>query len=142
MVKSKCISNRIEIVRDATNLLDEGDQVPSDLVSHYTQFLGQVGATNDLDDNDDLFLHTLESAKALYMTREITDDEIKSAIFSIGDDKAPGPDGYTAAFFCFFGKGIQRPGKIYTKKTDKYKGMCQMYHINLKPMLEQPSTNV
>nr|GEW39637.1 hypothetical protein [Tanacetum cinerariifolium] len=33
------------------------------------------------------------------MTRNVSRQEVKSALFSIGNDKASGPDGYTAAFF-------------------------------------------
>ncbi|GJV91138.1 reverse transcriptase domain, reverse transcriptase zinc-binding domain protein [Tanacetum coccineum] len=33
------------------------------------------------------------------MVRTITNEEIKSAMFDIGDDRAPGPDGFTSAFF-------------------------------------------
>lgn len=29
----------------------------------------------------------------------MSDLEIKEALFSFGDDKAPGPDGFSAAFF-------------------------------------------
>ncbi|GJU13393.1 protein LAZ1 [Tanacetum coccineum] len=33
------------------------------------------------------------------MVRPVTNDEIKRVMFDIGDDKAPGPDGYTSTFF-------------------------------------------
>lgn len=33
------------------------------------------------------------------LSAPIQDDEIRKALFHIGDDKAPGPDCYTAAFF-------------------------------------------
>lgn len=33
------------------------------------------------------------------LVRPITDEEIKAALFDIGNDKAPGPDGYSSAFF-------------------------------------------
>ncbi|GJV90561.1 putative RNA-directed DNA polymerase [Tanacetum coccineum] len=33
------------------------------------------------------------------MVREVSFQEVKDALFSMGDDKSPGPDGFTAAFF-------------------------------------------
>ncbi|GJW60795.1 zinc knuckle CX2CX4HX4C containing protein [Tanacetum coccineum] len=46
-----------------------------------------------------LFKVCLNDQEALDMVREVTNKEIKDAMFSIGDDKSPGPDGFTAAFF-------------------------------------------
>ncbi|GJY71629.1 RNA-directed DNA polymerase, eukaryota, reverse transcriptase zinc-binding domain protein [Tanacetum coccineum] len=97
-VKSKCAKNRIEMVSDASNIFYNGNQVPNAFVDHYNQFLGAEGATISLDDHD-LFTRVLETNKAAFMVREVTNEEVKSAIFSMGDDKAPGPDGFTVAFF-------------------------------------------
>ena len=33
------------------------------------------------------------------MVKEVTDDEIKNAMFNIGDNKAPGLDGYTSFYY-------------------------------------------
>lgn len=33
------------------------------------------------------------------MVTDVSDDEIKQAMFDIGDNKAPGPDGYMARFY-------------------------------------------
>ncbi|GKC31383.1 hypothetical protein Tco_1038677, partial [Tanacetum coccineum] len=66
-------------------------------VKHYNQFLGAEGVTNPLDDHD-LFIRVLENSKADCMVRDVTDDEIKSVMFSMGDDRAPCPDGFTDAF--------------------------------------------
>ena len=41
----------------------------------------------------------LEAEHANDLIRAVTDEEIKSALFSIGEDKAPGPDGFTSCFF-------------------------------------------
>nr|GEU28761.1 hypothetical protein [Tanacetum cinerariifolium] len=38
-------------------------------------------------------------AFALDMIKHVTAQEVKEAIFSMGNDKSPGPDGYTACFF-------------------------------------------
>ncbi|GKC44700.1 aspartic peptidase, partial [Tanacetum coccineum] len=36
---------------------------------------------------------------SLNMVQNVTNEEIKAAMFDIGDDRAPGPDGFTSAFF-------------------------------------------
>nr|GEW24783.1 hypothetical protein [Tanacetum cinerariifolium] len=41
----------------------------------------------------------LEDNTALHMVRTVSRQEVKDALFSMGNDKAPGPDDYTAAFF-------------------------------------------
>ncbi|GJV10401.1 RNA-directed DNA polymerase, eukaryota, reverse transcriptase zinc-binding domain protein [Tanacetum coccineum] len=41
----------------------------------------------------------LNHEEAMDMIKEVTDSEIKNALFDIGDNKAPGPDGYTSTFF-------------------------------------------
>nr|GEV75737.1 zinc knuckle CX2CX4HX4C [Tanacetum cinerariifolium] len=41
-----------------------------------------------------------DSSNTLYDgNQDVTDIEVKNVIFSMGDDKAPGPNGFTAAFF-------------------------------------------
>nr|GEU32802.1 reverse transcriptase domain, reverse transcriptase zinc-binding domain protein [Tanacetum cinerariifolium] len=98
IVKSKCARNRIDMVSDASNNLYDGNQVPGDFVNHYNQFLGAEGVTIPLDDHD-LFTRVLDDAKADFMVRKVSNDDVKSVIFSIGDGRAPGPDGFIAAFF-------------------------------------------
>nr|GEY46943.1 hypothetical protein [Tanacetum cinerariifolium] len=46
-----------------------------------------------------LFNKKISEASCSNMVRHISNEEIKSAMFSIGDDKSPGPDGYTPMFF-------------------------------------------
>ncbi|GKA91797.1 auxin efflux carrier, partial [Tanacetum coccineum] len=41
----------------------------------------------------------LDMTGAAHMVRMVTDREIKDAMFSMGDEKSPGPDGFSAAFF-------------------------------------------
>ncbi|CAH9135531.1 unnamed protein product [Cuscuta epithymum] len=41
----------------------------------------------------------INSSMAISLLEPISDQEIKSALFDIGDDKSPGHDGYSAAFF-------------------------------------------
>ncbi|GKF40489.1 hypothetical protein Tco_0120550, partial [Tanacetum coccineum] len=66
--------------------------------AHYENFLGNCTACELLDDTD-LFLNKVLEAANSNMVQDITNEEVKAAMFGIGDDRAPGPDGYTSAFF-------------------------------------------
>nr|GFC92323.1 methylenetetrahydrofolate reductase 1 [Tanacetum cinerariifolium] len=61
-------------------------------------FLGQADVANVFNDTN-LFNTCLDKQNALNMVRSVSDREVKEALFSMGDDKSPGPDRYTAAFF-------------------------------------------
>ncbi|GJU15438.1 sodium/hydrogen exchanger 6 [Tanacetum coccineum] len=96
--KSHVARSRIDLVADSNGIMVKGDAVPTAFIYHYINFLGQVGVVNDLDSHN-LFLNKLSIDTAEYMVRDISDSEIKGVIFSMGDDKSPGPDGFSAAFF-------------------------------------------
>ncbi|GKA53579.1 hypothetical protein Tco_0746894, partial [Tanacetum coccineum] len=62
-------------------------------------FLGKEVAVKAMDTMDDIFTCKLTNDEASTMIRDVTNEEIKSAMFGIADIKAPGPDGFTACFF-------------------------------------------
>ncbi|GJS96768.1 putative RNA-directed DNA polymerase [Tanacetum coccineum] len=98
VVKGQASRNRIDCVTTSEGVCLDGDQVPLIFIDHYTSFLGQPGITTDLDTNG-LFSNKLSDEEALHMIRDISNQEVRDAMFSIGDNKAPGPDGYSSAFF-------------------------------------------
>ncbi|GJT29391.1 hypothetical protein Tco_0909666 [Tanacetum coccineum] len=98
VVKSQATRNRIDSVTTNEGACVDGEQVPVAFIDHYTAFLGQQGVPSYFDTND-LFWKQLTTDTANHMVRDVTDKEIREAIFSMGDNKAPGPDGYSAAFF-------------------------------------------
>ncbi|GJQ89660.1 polypyrimidine tract-binding protein homolog 2 isoform X1 [Tanacetum coccineum] len=98
VVKSQVSRNRINSVMTKNGVCVDGDQVPMLFIDHYTEFLGQQGVTFPFNSND-LFCTQSSSDVAFHMVHAVTDREIHDAIFSIGDDKSLGPDGYSAAFF-------------------------------------------
>ncbi|XP_021985819.1 uncharacterized protein LOC110882016 [Helianthus annuus] len=97
-LKNRNHHSRIDVIRDAGGTLFEGNHVHQAFVDHYEKFLGCRGDTL-LNPAPDLFSNVLDPSVANHMCRQVTEDEVKKAMFSIGIDKAPGPDGYTAAFF-------------------------------------------
>ncbi|GKA03824.1 hypothetical protein Tco_0676605, partial [Tanacetum coccineum] len=98
VVKSQAARNRIDSITNMDGTLFDGDQVPIAFINHYTDFIGQSGTTSHVDLSD-LFCNRLSNEDALSMIDEVSDKEIREAMFSLGDNKAPGPDGYSAAFF-------------------------------------------
>ncbi|GJU50601.1 putative RNA-directed DNA polymerase [Tanacetum coccineum] len=97
-VKSRNQRSRIDVIRDANNVEASGAHVADAFVSHYYNFLGTTTGCEGLNVNG-LFANKVSDASNLNMIRPVSDDEIRAAMFSIGDDRAPGPDGYTSAFF-------------------------------------------
>ncbi|XP_022019087.1 uncharacterized protein LOC110919116 [Helianthus annuus] len=89
---------RIEVIANSHGVVSEGDDVPSALVQHYESFLGREDDIS-LHPTNDLFDKKLLPDDANHMVRSVTSGEVKLAMFSIGNDKAPSPNGYTAAFF-------------------------------------------
>ncbi|GJS53892.1 putative RNA-directed DNA polymerase [Tanacetum coccineum] len=74
------------------NIEVSGSHVPEVFVSHYEQFLGTSMECNELN-VEGLFSKSISATTSSNMVCDITNDEIKAAMFDISDDKAPSPDG-------------------------------------------------
>nr|GEV14517.1 hypothetical protein [Tanacetum cinerariifolium] len=90
--------SRIDVITNSDGAVLENDLVPATFVSHYEMFIGMAGAPINFN-SINFFNSFLDAKEANYMIREVSEQEIKDALFSIGDDKSPGPDGFTAVFF-------------------------------------------
>nr|GEU29256.1 hypothetical protein [Tanacetum cinerariifolium] len=97
-IKSHNQRNRIESIINADNIMCSGPGVQAAFVQHYESFLGTDMPCDALQ-CEGLFNKKISEASCSNMVRHISNKEIKSAMFSIGDDKSPGPDGYTSMFF-------------------------------------------
>ncbi|KAK1431856.1 hypothetical protein QVD17_08598 [Tagetes erecta] len=96
----KCRNHRarIDVITDSNGILHEGKAVPKAFVDHYVGFLGKEEAFI-IPITQELFDVRIDQAMSVDMIREVTLDEIKRTIFAFADDKAPGPDGFTPAFY-------------------------------------------
>ncbi|GKC68299.1 hypothetical protein Tco_1100897 [Tanacetum coccineum] len=97
VVKSRASRNRIDSITAPSGTCIDGDQVPMAFIDHYMAFLGQKEDTHPFNSND-LFCNKLSDNAANHMIRAVSSQEVCDDIFSMGNDKSPGPDGYTAAF--------------------------------------------
>ncbi|GJS32657.1 RNA-directed DNA polymerase, eukaryota, reverse transcriptase zinc-binding domain protein [Tanacetum coccineum] len=59
----------------------------------------RICAVNDQCDPSYLFTKKLSNSDVVKMVENVTNEEIKVALFDIDDDKASGPDGFTSKFF-------------------------------------------
>ncbi|GJU75163.1 protein LAZ1 [Tanacetum coccineum] len=94
-IKSKNHRSHIVNILDANGVEVTSHCVLDVFVTHYEQFLGSSMPCVDLDVAD-LFSHQVSNASNCQMVRDISNEEIKAAMFDISDDRAPGPDGYTS----------------------------------------------
>ncbi|GFY91496.1 hypothetical protein Acr_07g0016920 [Actinidia rufa] len=74
-------------------------QVNESFIEFYKNLLGSSSDCSAIDISILMNGKLVDDGQATELMRAITDKEIKESLFSIGDDKAPGPDGYSAHFF-------------------------------------------
>jgi hypothetical protein len=93
------VRNRIHHLKDDEgNIIHDQQQMSHMAVSFFEQLLStpQPPLTDDIAP---IYPNTISAASTTAMLLPLTNDEIKAALFSIPDNKAPGPDGYNAFFF-------------------------------------------
>ena len=91
--------SRVEEVMDEHGNVFKGVDVPLAFVDHFQKFFNIKDEIFPIDDAGILFSKKLDPDIALSLIKEVSDEEIKIALFDIEDDKASGPDGYTSKFF-------------------------------------------
>nr|GEY30792.1 hypothetical protein [Tanacetum cinerariifolium] len=92
IIKSRENLNKITSVCNKKGEKFEGNEVAEQFVNHVKKFLKVDKDCEDLDDLE-LFHHKI-SNDAKNMIKEVIEDEIKEAMFDIGENKALGPDGF------------------------------------------------
>ncbi|XP_071734624.1 uncharacterized protein [Rutidosis leptorrhynchoides] len=98
VVKSKINKSRIQVVMDVDGNMIDGNEVPNMFVNHYATFLGTATVSTPVHDPDSLFTRKVSNEKDLAMISMVSDEEVKAEIFDIGDNKSPGPDGYSSVY--------------------------------------------
>ncbi|GKF25928.1 RNA-directed DNA polymerase, eukaryota, reverse transcriptase zinc-binding domain protein, partial [Tanacetum coccineum] len=91
--------NKIEKVQGVNGINHEGKDVVDQFVTHFQNFLCQKSDFKDISECRSLFYNKISNKEAYSMVSDVSSKEIKDALFDIGDNKAPGPDGYSAVFF-------------------------------------------
>ncbi|XP_071708418.1 uncharacterized protein [Rutidosis leptorrhynchoides] len=92
------LRNRVQAIMNQQGIIVEGNHVANIIVSHFTEFLGTKDGCVPIVESNCLFTKQVHANKVVAAIREVSDIEIKTAMFRIGDKKSPGSDGYSHVF--------------------------------------------
>ncbi|GAA0148590.1 hypothetical protein LIER_36757 [Lithospermum erythrorhizon] len=100
MVKKKEARNRISyIIKRDGSKISSCNEVANEMVEFYKGLFGTAIPTFPIDTEMLKVGGVLNADERSALVVPITTNEVKEAIFDIGDDKVPGPDGYSSALF-------------------------------------------
>ncbi|GJY13067.1 RNA-directed DNA polymerase, eukaryota, reverse transcriptase zinc-binding domain protein [Tanacetum coccineum] len=97
ILKSRRSKSIVDFIKDEAGISYEGDVVNDQFVKHFEKFFGKVDHTSSIDES--IFKKSLSNEEAKSVIGDVTDKEIKEAMFDIDSNKASGPDGFTSEFF-------------------------------------------
>ncbi|GJY26444.1 RNA-directed DNA polymerase, eukaryota, reverse transcriptase zinc-binding domain protein, partial [Tanacetum coccineum] len=98
VVKGRRNGNRVMSINNVMGDSVKGSKIADEFVKHFENFLGQAVLVQHLDSLGNIFTKTLTNEEADAMVKDVSEQEIKTTMFSIDDCKASGPDGYTTCF--------------------------------------------
>ncbi|KAK8695587.1 hypothetical protein V6N13_000740 [Hibiscus sabdariffa] len=90
------------LLNEAGAPLDTQELISNEIVNFFSSLLGAKDPNVHCPPVSllkDLISFSLPASEADLLTRDLTDEEIKQAIFGQDNDKSPRPDGYSAWFF-------------------------------------------
>ncbi|GFZ06915.1 hypothetical protein Acr_18g0010850 [Actinidia rufa] len=100
MIKSNKAKNQIiSLTKADGTVTTSAKQISSLFVDYYTNLLGKNSDCPRMENEMIATGPLVQEEQSLQLISPVLDEEIKTALFDIGDDKAPGPDGYTACFY-------------------------------------------
>ncbi|GJV16863.1 hypothetical protein Tco_1362186 [Tanacetum coccineum] len=87
------------MIHDGYGNMYEGDEVAEQFVRHLHKFLGEDVQVKHMENINIFIKNKLSEDEANEMVRDVSDANIKEAMFLIDGNKALGPDGFSSLFF-------------------------------------------
>ncbi|GJV74424.1 RNA-directed DNA polymerase, eukaryota, reverse transcriptase zinc-binding domain protein [Tanacetum coccineum] len=99
VLKGRVHRSRVKSISGEDGVRYEGDNVARQFVRHFEDFLGKKDIVLPLDSFKNISKNKIPNHIRDSLIFEVTEKEIKDYLYGIDDNKAPGPDGFTAKFF-------------------------------------------
>ncbi|GJV50024.1 RNA-directed DNA polymerase, eukaryota, reverse transcriptase zinc-binding domain protein [Tanacetum coccineum] len=99
ILKSRSHKNIINQISDGMGNRYYGEEASNQFVNHFKKFLGEAYPVSGLENIEALIGKKLSAEDALDMVRIVNDEDIKTVMFQIDGNKAPGPNGFSGYFF-------------------------------------------
>lgn len=99
-LKKKCRQLSIKGIQKNGDWIVEPDRIKDEFMAHFqNRFQAPVGFPSTYVAD---MINCLSPDQATILEHNISNDEIKRAVWDCGGDRAPGPDGFTFKFFTTF----------------------------------------
>ncbi|GKG12205.1 hypothetical protein Tco_0346442, partial [Tanacetum coccineum] len=79
-LKGRLNRSRIISIKDDVGVVYHDGDVAPKFVDHFQTFLGTCDETFPIEDLDGLFIKKIDAVRALHMVKDVTNEEIKSAL--------------------------------------------------------------
>ena len=82
--------------------MEDPAQIKQEIIAFYQQLFGHSNIVYEgamMNRVSDLMSPKISAETRSFLLQAVTDDEVKGPMFSLGSEKAPGPDGFTTHFF-------------------------------------------
>jgi mannosylglycoprotein endo-beta-mannosidase len=94
-------SKIVSVCREDGTRIDNPQEVKAEVVSYFKKLLNPDSPCGQLDINSlsRALPNKISPEQCETLGKEVSEEEVKTVLFSLKDNKAPGPDGYNATFF-------------------------------------------
>ncbi|XP_020256483.1 uncharacterized protein LOC109833285 [Asparagus officinalis] len=131
------------LYNDMGHRITDGDEIAKEFVSYYKNLMGKAKVTSKPNFNIIQSGPCLSNAQASLLSNPVTKEEIRKAIFSMYENKSPGPDGYGFSFFksawSIVGNDVTLAIEEFFK-SGKLLGVVNSTSITLIPKVKCPKT--
>ncbi|XP_020259065.1 uncharacterized protein LOC109835503 [Asparagus officinalis] len=144
IIKANRHQNRILVLKNSLGeRITEGGEIANELISYFKNLLGTAETALPPDLKIIKKGPCLNENQVSSLSLPVTKDEIKRAVFSMADNKSPGPDGYGASFFKSAWSTIGDEVILAVEEffsTGKMLGTINSTSITLIPKVSCPNT--